>query len=107
MDSQSTINIIIYSITAIFIVSLIAFTVIGGIAFSKTNSGGGKTFTFMFDRGHLLSMVTVLAVIIAALFLALTDKLNAGAVSLLSGVAGYVLGGMAKQKRTETNENIE
>ena len=44
------------------------------------------------------------AVIQAAIFLALLGKLNEGAIAVLSGVAGFVLGGLDKSKEKPREE---
>ena len=49
--------------------------------------------------GNILRLGTVVAVIAAATLLALTGTLTEGAVALLSGVAGVVLGGLRTQPR--------
>jgi hypothetical protein len=103
----SSIDNIIISITVMFIFSLIVFAIVGRAAFLRTTTGGGKSFSLMFSRGNFLGMITVLAVIIATLFLALIDKLSPGAVAIFSGVAGYVLGGMRKHNEAEGQDGGE
>jgi hypothetical protein len=70
-------------------------TIVGGIAFWKTQSGGAKTFSLLVQRADATRLVTVLAIIAAAFVLTLIGRIESGAViSILSGVAGYVLGGV-------------
>src|SRR5215510_453393 len=85
---------VIISITTIISLVVIAFGVVGGIAFSKVQAGAGKSFGLLFQRGNFTRVITVFGVIVAVIFLALSDRLTEGAVAVLSGVAGFVLGGL-------------
>ena len=89
---------IILALTIIVSVVVITFGVVGGIAFSKVKVGAGKSFGLMFQRGNFLRIVTVFAVILAVVLLGISDKLTEGAIAVLSGVAGFVLGGLDKSK---------
>jgi large-conductance mechanosensitive channel len=108
MDTQadpSLVKYVIISLTAVFSLGLIVFGIVGGIAFSKVKVGAGKSFGLLFQRGNFLRIITVFAVIQAVIFLALLGKLNEGAIAVLSGVAGFVLGGLDKSKeKTEEEE---
>jgi hypothetical protein len=56
----------------------------------------------MFERMQVLQMLTVMLVIASATALAMLGVLNSnGATGILSGVAGYVLGGLGKQSKVE------
>jgi hypothetical protein len=75
------------------------FTVVGAIAFWKTETGGATTFTSFFQRGDALRMITVGGIVIAATFLGLAKIVEGTAVvAILSGIAGYVLGGVEYSK---------
>jgi hypothetical protein len=88
----------------ILIITL-GFTVVGGIAFWKTNTGGAKTFTLFLQRGDALRIMTVGGIVVAATFLALAGVLDGAAVAaILSGIAGYVLGGLGKSKDDQDND---
>ena len=50
----------------------------------------------LFDRGNLLRLMAVAFVCGAALCLAVINRLSAEVSTLLSGVAGYVLGGIQR-----------
>ena len=45
-------------------------------------------------------------VVLAVIFLSLLDALSQGAVAVLSGVAGYVLGGL-ERGQSEINEEVD
>jgi hypothetical protein len=99
MDGQpdpTLVKFIIVSLSAVISLGLIVFGIVGGIAFSKVQVGAGKSFGLLFQRGNFLRIITVFAVILAVVFLALLNKLNEGAIAVLSGVAGFVLGGLDK-----------
>jgi hypothetical protein len=54
----------------------------------------------MFERMQVLQMLTVMLVIASATILAMLGVLNSnGVTGILSGVAGYVLGGLGKQSK--------
>ena len=74
-------------------------TIVGGIAFWKTQVGAARTFSLLLERANALQMLAVILIIVAAVALRLQDAINPEAVvSILSGVAGYVLGGVAVSK---------
>ena len=59
----------------------------------------------LFEEGNLLRMVTVGFIIAAVSLLAVIDKLSAEVVSvILSGIAGYVLGGMKVSDKRKVSE---
>jgi hypothetical protein len=89
-------RIVVYPLAVVLVVALIAFAVVGRIAFSKTESGAGKSFGLMFTRGNFLRISTVVLCIFAVVVLAIAGKLSEGAVAVLSGIAGFVLGGSSK-----------
>ena len=100
------VRIALYAISAIFVAGFLAFAIIGGIAFSKVTKGAGKSFGLLFQRGNFLRIATVMFVVLAVIFLALLNALNEGAVSVLSGVAGYVLGGLERgQEKVNEDED--
>jgi hypothetical protein len=78
-------------------VCVTAIAVMGCIAFWRTDSPAAS-FSRMFERAQALKMVTVLLIVLSLLILALVGKVGeSGAVGVLSGIAGYVLGGLEKQ----------
>jgi hypothetical protein len=52
----------------------------------------------VFRQSRFLELTTVLVIIISGTYLSIEGKLSEGAVSLLSGIAGYVLGGLASPR---------
>ncbi len=100
---------IIWSISAIILLSITVFGVMGSIAFSKTGKGAAKSFGLMFQRGNFLRIATVVLIVVAVIFLAVTGFIKEnGIVAILSGVAGYVLGGLEKDKpKPESNSDEE
>jgi len=87
---------VVYAFTAVLLTALVVFGVVGGVAFSKIERGGGKSFGLLFSRGNFLRIFTVVLCIFAVVVLATSGKLNEGAVAVISGIAGFVLGGVSK-----------
>jgi hypothetical protein len=82
-------------------------TIVGSIAFFKTDKGAAKTFSLLIQRAGALQMITVMTIVVGACLLAFAGKISAeGITSILSGIAGYVLGGSSKigQGRAESSE---
>lgn len=85
--------------SAALIVAVIAggFTLIGAVAVWRSEKAGAAAFFRMFERMQVLQLLTVMLVIASATVLALLGILNSnGITGILSGVAGYVLGGLSK-----------
>jgi hypothetical protein len=69
-------------------------TVVGSVAFYPTERGAARTFSLLIERAGALQLITVLSIIAAACLLTLLGRISSeGIVSILSGIAGYVLGG--------------
>jgi hypothetical protein len=76
----------------------IGFSVVGAIAVWHAGRQGAGAFFRMFERLQVLQLLTVMLVIAAATLLALFGMLDSnGITGILSGVAGYVLGGLNRQ----------
>jgi hypothetical protein len=74
---------------------VIGTSIMGVIAFYK-GKDTADAFTALIQHGNMLQMLAVAMIIAAVVGLGLLDKINAEAVvSILSGIAGYVLGGVA------------
>ncbi len=96
---------VVWAIVIVISLATISFTIVGGIAFFRAGQGQAKSFGLMFERGNFLRMATAVLIILATILLAALGKLTAeGVASILSGVAGYVLGGMDKQQSKEVPE---
>lgn len=73
----------------------IGFSLVGAIAVWRTGKDGAGAFFRLFEKLQVLQMLTVMLVIASATILALLGILNSnGITGILSGVAGYVLGGL-------------
>jgi hypothetical protein len=89
---------VVLGLVVLFGLAIIGFTVVGGIAFYKAGQGQAKSFGLLFERGNFLRLATAVLIILAAILLAAINKLNPeGVAAILSGVAGYVLGGMDRK----------
>lgn len=79
---------------------LTAFTIVGSIAFWKAKKGAALTFSLLFERGQVLKLCAVILIIISVVLLGIIGKIEStGIVGILSGIAGYVLGGLNKSER--------
>jgi hypothetical protein len=93
---------VVWAIVILFGMAIVGFTIVGSIAFYRANQGQAKSFSLLFERGNFLRLATAVLIIVATIFLAAIGKLNAeGVASILSGVAGYVLGGMDRQAKEQ------
>jgi len=68
-------------------------TIVGSIAFWRAAEGQARTFSMLLQRANALQILTAILIVIAACALIITGDIQEEAVvSILSGVAGYVLG---------------
>lgn len=95
-------------ITIIATALVIGVTAIGAIAFLKAQKGSAKTFSLLLQRASALQMLSVTLIVIAASILCALGSISGeAAVTLLSGVAGFVLGGVAKSRQGEEETTPE
>ncbi|MBK7357174.1 hypothetical protein [Propionivibrio sp.] len=93
---------VVWAIVIVLALAIMSFTIVGGIAFFRAGQGQAKSFGLMFERGNFLRLAAAVLIILATILLAALGKLTAeGVASILSGVAGYVLGGMDKQQQNQ------
>jgi hypothetical protein len=87
------------ALTAIGVAGVVA---LGRIAEAAFKSGAAPKAPDSFVNFFLQSarIATVGVIVLATVILALTGKLTEGAIGILSGVAGYVLGGVSRPSRT-------
>ncbi len=71
-------------------------------ALRRIEIGHSRSVKELFQHTRFLELTTVLVVIISGTYLAWSDKLSDGVVALLSGIAGYVLGGLWKRQDENT-----
>ena len=75
-------------------------TIIGSIAFWRASSGQAKTFSLLIQRADATRLITIMLIIIVAFVLSLLGRVDSSAtITLLSGVAGYVLGGSSANRK--------
>jgi uncharacterized Tic20 family protein len=92
----------------IMVVAIVACTtIVGGIAFWRAQKEQAKTFSLLLQRANALQMLAVILIIVAAVVLRIGNGISAEAiVSILSGIAGYVLGGVKwKQPEPDTESD--
>jgi hypothetical protein len=79
------------------IVLSVPATVIGTIAFWRAQRGTAKTFSLLIQRGSIVRLTAIFAIIFCTFILCIIDSLKSdAAASILAGVAGYVLGGATR-----------
>jgi hypothetical protein len=98
-------TLIIISLSLIIIIFLIASCFVANAAL-KNNDKTAEFLNSFFTSTNALQILTVSAVMLTTVFLALSDRLTDGALALLSSVAGYVLGNLQKQPE-KSNKNKE
>ena len=76
-------------------------------ALRKIQTGHSSSLRQVFRDTHFLELTTVLVIIVSGSFLAWSGKLSEGIVGLLSGVAGYVLGGLGDSKRQDDHTLVQ
>ena len=76
---------------------IIGFTVCWGTMFLAIRNKE-TVLTSMIDSGNLLRMTAVIFVVVSLGYLALIGKLSAEAAAIFSGIGGYVLGGVSRQR---------
>lgn len=88
-------GIVIISVAAVLITAL-----------TRVKAEYGKTLRLVFNQIRFLELTTVLVIIISGTLLAIIGKVSPeGIIALYSGVAGYVLGGVAVPKgKTEQDD---
>ena len=94
-------NVIALINAATVLVAILAagFTLVAIIAVWRLGKSGAGAYFRMFERLQVLQLLTVMLVIASATILALFGILNSnGITGILSGVAGYVLGGLNSAK---------
>lgn len=91
---QSVLDLIKFSVVVVAIL-VTGFSLVGAIALWRAGQDGTKEFFQMFERLQMLHLLTVMFVIGSATVLGLLGILDSnGITGILSGVAGYVLGGL-------------
>ena len=102
MDPITVLPILAECLTCIVVAIVVGATVVGSIAFWRTETGGAKTFSLLLQRASALQMLAVILIILTAATLRILNLIESGAVvSLLSGIAGFVVGGTGRTKQGE------
>jgi hypothetical protein len=83
-------------ITILYGMIILAATGVLVTALLRVRTDYGATLRNIFSQTRFLELTTVLAIIVSGTFLALAGALSEGIVALLSGIGGYVLGGLRR-----------
>ena len=74
-------------------------TVVARVAFNKTEGDAARSLAIMLNHAGGLQTLTVLVIGMSAFLLRLLDQISAdAAVSALTGIAGFVLGGFTRRQ---------
>jgi membrane associated rhomboid family serine protease len=98
--------VLIYT-TVIVSIAIIVFGIVAAIVFLGPRKETARSFGLMFQTGNILRLATLIIVVIAASFLSLVDKLSNGAVAVLAGVAGFMLGNLERTPVRDETEDVE
>ena len=101
--SVSSANVIALIQASGVLVAILAagFSVVGLVAVWRAGHRGEQAYFHMIERLQVLQLVTVMLVIASATVLALLGIIDAnGIIGILSGVGGYVLGGLNRAPAT-------
>ena len=103
LDSAAIVRLGWIALAALGITAL-SFTTTAIVAFRRApqNMNPAYTFSLMFERAKALQMITVILIVVAVAFLALVRIIEPnGVVAILSGIAGYVLGGIRRGSKED------
>lgn len=97
---------IVAFVTILYIFGICAAAKVGTTAWNKTQDPGSlsKAIGLIMGTTNFLRVATVIIVIYAAIVLGATGKLDSGVSAFLSGIAGYVLGGLSNSKNQGQGE---
>lgn len=88
-------------LTIAIVVLAICATVVAVTALRKTEHGAARILGLVADRAGFLQILTVASIIQTVLVLRVFEALSADAtISVLSGIAGYVLGGLTRPQQS-------
>ena len=98
MESE-LVRIGIYAFTVIAGLAIAGFTLMMIVAFWAAKPNEPAAFTRLIADGNGLRIVTVICIVVGIVYLGFVGALKETAISpILSGVAGYVLGGWAARR---------
>ena len=107
LDSPTIVRLAWIALLALLSVAL-SIAIMGSIAFYRAPADKNPAYTFsqLFERAKTLQMMTIILIVVAATFLALCNVINSnGVVGILSGIAGYVLGGIPRESRDKKKDD--
>jgi len=85
----------VYAVCAV----AVGLTIVGAVAFWRAAGGSDAAwaFTRLLERGEAVKMLTIILIVLSVTMLALLGKLESqGVIGILSGIGGYVLGGLQR-----------
>ncbi|HEY8098336.1 MAG TPA: hypothetical protein VIE65_19925 [Methylobacter sp.] len=92
-------------IAAIMGLIIVSGAVVAGIYFKSHPEQATKSTNQFLESQSAIRLLTVIVVVIAACALSVLHVLTDGAIAILSGITGYVLGGLPANSKSEENVN--
>jgi hypothetical protein len=90
----------------VFAITVVTTGMVTVLLFRANAEKAVALFGLFYDSGNGLRIITVLTTLATAAVLAFVDHLDAGLMSLLSGIAGFVLGGMKMREGAKIAELV-
>jgi hypothetical protein len=105
MDDHMQFTLYIICIMAVTVMVIaVCFTVVGKAGFDKVEDA--TTALNSFITGTSVQFSTVVIIVVAVFVMRVNNLLDSeGTLSILSGIAGYVLGGVAHSRGSEKSQN--
>lgn len=108
MNTSELMRCVICSNTLILSLALVAFAIVGSLAYSNKNANAGASFGRIFEMGNFMRICVAVLVVMAVVQLSLARLLVPEATaSILSGVAGYALGGLVRGEPSQKDGTTE
>ncbi len=80
-------------------------TIIGVVAFWRTQTGAAKTFSMLIERGSIVRLAAIFAIIFSTFKLCVANLLKPEIrASIFSGIAGYVLEGAPRARAVSPDD---
>jgi hypothetical protein len=82
-------------------ITLIVAAMVATKAIAKHSDASAKLLNNALQDGIVVRMGTIFGIVLTTGILALAGALTDGAVAVLSGIAGYVLGGISRKAKSD------
>jgi len=90
-------RIAILCISVILTIAFVGATIVSGVVARQRPEESTQALLGLVEGGNSIRLLSTLAVVVVATFLALAGSLTEGTIALLSSVAGFMLGGVKRE----------